>query len=200
MSAKAPALKMKKGGGGKSPAEPRREGRVAATGRAGSAAAAEVAGGADSPDVGAFVTLLQEILRNALPKFDAAATIEFHRVLEREIGAALEAKGVCECHPAAAGTTAGTIKDRPARTEALLEHLNEITQVSELDDIKQAATSRIRLLTRGKTYRKKIIKGREYLYEVYWDSKDKKKKYKYVGPAGNIEAGDLHINGNGKRE
>lgn len=196
MSAKAPALKMKKGGGDKSPAEPRREGRDVLTGRAVSAAAAEVVGSADSPDVGAFVTLLQEILRSALPKFDAAATIEFRRVLESEIGAALEAKGVCECQPAAAGA----VKDRPARTEALLEHLNEITQVSELDDIKQAASSRIRLLTRGKTYRKKIIKGREYLYEVYWDSKDKKKKYKYVGPAGDTDAGNLHINGSGKHE
>lgn len=207
MSAKAPVLKTKKNGAEKSPAKlhkagVKRKGRRATTaeadpvddnGRNGNAATVDVVSVDHPPQVDAFVTLVQELLRNALPKFDPVAMIEFRTVLEREITAALEAKGVCECHPA----VAAAIRERRARTEALKECLNDITQVSELNDIKQAANSRIRLLTKGKTYRRKVIKGREYLYEVYWDSRDKKKKYRYVGPVGSEEAGK---NGDGKHD
>lgn len=205
MSAKAPALKAKKDGAERSTTRPRKTDIKGSGSRAtaasdpvisernGDVAATDVAS-ADLPPKGdAFITLVQELLRNALPKLDPVSMIEFRTVLEREVAAALEAKGVCECHPA----MAAAIRERRARTEALKECLNDITHVSELNDIKQAASSRIRLLTKGRTYRRKVVKGREYLYEVYWDPRDKKKKYRYVGPAGSVEA---EKNGNGKHD
>lgn len=137
------------------------------------------AGGAEVNSVNAFATLLQELLRNILPKFDFDAVIEFRAVLEKEIASALEAKGVCDCQC----YTATTLRESRGYSDALKNSLNDITQISELNEIKRAANSRIKLLTTGKNYKRKIIKGNEYFYEVYWDPEEKKKKYKYVGPA-----------------
>jgi hypothetical protein len=150
--------------------------------------------GAEANSVNAFVTLLQELLRNILPKFDPIAMIEFRAVLEKEITSALEAKGVCACQP----HIMAALKENQVCSDALKNSLNDITRVSELNDIKRAASSRIKLLTTGKTYRRKMIKGNEYLYEVYWDPNEKKKKYKYVGPATSADTRGINKNGDGE--
>jgi hypothetical protein len=152
----------------------------------------EIVGANGKPSAG-VAALLQHIL-NYLPKFDAEAMIELQATLERELTSALESKGVCRCRQPGLGLS----ESRGFDFQQLKKYLENSTELSELNDIKKAVSYRIKLLTKGKTYRRRIINGREYWYEVYWDATEQKKKDKYIGT---VPPPDLtqHDNVNGER-
>jgi len=62
-----------------------------------------------------------------------------------------------------------------------IDQLLETGNLRVLTEIKSRINARVKMLTNGKSYKRRVRNGREYWYEVISDPENGKKKDRYVG-------------------